>query len=282
MKSRSIAPWAVLIVLTACGAQPSLVRQARKEHLVTAIGHRLLESVEAEKSAVLSTADDESRALALEAQSAAEEINRLRGELRPLILADGQRDEREKLEAFDATWAEFEDVDSRLLALAIANTNVKAARLAEEDGAAALDRFVGALTAMQEGTSDPNAIRQLATASVAAVRAQALLLVHIPTAGDAAMTRLEQRIRELNETVDGALAGARGWAHVSPDQLETAARAWSGYRRMAVEVLRLSRENTNVISFDVSIHEKRHATKDCLAALSALLAAIEAGPHATR
>jgi len=231
---------------------------------------------------VLATTDHESREWVLEAQSAAAEIDRLRAELRPLILTDGHRDELEKLEAFDATWADFEDVDTRLFALAIANTNVKAARLAEEEGAAALDRFLDALTTMQEGTSDPDVIRQLASASVAAVRAQSLLLVHIPTAGDAAMTRLEQRIRELNETVDGALAGARGWAHVSPDQLETAARAWSDYRRMAVEVLRLSRENTNVISFDVSIHEKRHATKDCLAALSALLAAIEAGPHATR
>jgi FAD/FMN-containing dehydrogenase len=231
---------------------------------------------------VLSTADDESRALAPEAQSAAEEINRLRGELRSLVLADGHRDEREKVDTFDAAWADFEDVDTRLLALAIRNTNVKAARLAEEEGAAALDRFVSALTAMQKGTSDPNAIRQLASASVAAVRAQSLLLVHIPTAGDAAMTRLEQRIRELNETVEGALTGARGSAHVSPDQLATAARAWRDYQRTAVEVLRLSRENANVISFDVSIHEKRHATKDCLAALSALLAAIEAGPHATR
>ena len=43
---------------------------------------------------------------------------------------------------------------------------------------------------------------------------------------------------------------------------------------MVADVLRLSRENTNVISFDVSVHEKRHATKICLSALSALIEAV--------
>jgi len=282
MKVRSIAPWVVLVVLTACGSQPALVRQVHKEKLVTAIRHRLLESVEAEKSAVLATTDEESRALVLEAQRFEADINRLREELRALIVADGRTDEREKLDAFEAAWATFEDVDKRLLALAVANTNLKAARLAEKDGAAALDRFVDVLTAMQQVTNDPDTIRQLATASVAALRAQSLLLIHIPTADDAPMTRLEQRIRELNDAVDHALASVRSSAPASSDQLATAVQAWSSYQRIAAEVQRLSRENTNLISFDVSVHEKRHATQDCLAALSALMVAIESGPRATR
>ena len=282
MTSRSLATVLLTLLVVACGTEPALVRQTQEIKLINAIRHSILESVEAEKSAVLATTDEESRALALEAQRSEADINRLRGELRQLVVADGRAVEREKLDAFDTAWATFEDVDKRLLALAVANTNLKAARMAEEDGAAALDRFVTALTAMQQAASDPDVIRQLATASVAALRAQSLLLIHIPTADDAAMTLLEQRMQELNGAVDRALASVRGSAQVSPDQLATASQAWSNYQRVAVEVQRLSRENTNLISFDVSVHEKRHATQDCLAALSALLAAVESGPRATR
>jgi hypothetical protein len=48
------------------------------------------------------------------------------------------------------------------------------------------------------------------------------------------------------------------------------------------EVLRLSRQNTNVISFDVSVHEKSRVTKDCLAALAALASSVESVPQGTR
>ena len=282
MKCRWRVSWLVLVVAAGCSAEPSLVRQMRKERVINAIRQSLLESVEAEKSAVLATTDEESQALALEAQRSAAEINRLRGELRPLLLADKRREEIEKLDAFDAAWAEVESVDQRLLALAVGNPNLKAARLSAREGAAALERFVDTLTEMQRTATEAETIRTLSRASVAALRGQSLLLVHIPTADEAEMARLEQRMRELSDEVDRSLASARETGQSSPEQLAAASAAWSDYRRIASDVLRLSRENTNVISFDVSVHEKRHVTKECLSALSALLAAVESGPQATR
>ena len=59
-------------------------------------------------------------------------------------------------------------------------------------------------------------------------------------------------------------------------------QAWTDYQRMEAEVIRLSRLNTNVISFDVSTHEKRTATQACLDALAGLRDSIQGGPHATR
>ncbi len=282
MTCRSIGLWMALVAVAGCSGEPALVRQMRKEHLINAIRQRLFESVEAEKSAVLATTDEESQALALEVQHSATDINRLRGELRPLIVADGRHEEIEKLDAFDATWTELEGVDHRLLALAVANTNLKAARLSAREGVAALDRFVDALTEMQRSAMEPEMIRTLSRASVAALRGQSLLLVHIPTADEAEMTRLEQRMGTLSDEVDRNLASARESGAPLPQQLATASQAWSEYRRIAADVLRLSRENTNVISFDVSVHEKRQATKECLSALSALLAAVESGSPATR
>lgn len=282
MKRRLIALGVALAATAGCSAEPALVRQMRTEQLINAIRQLLFESVEAEKSAVLATTDEESKALASEARRSAADINRLRGELRVLIVADGRREEVEKLDAFDASWSDLEGVDQRLLALAVGNTNLKATRLSAREGAAALDRFVDGLAAMQRTATDPETIRTLSRVSVAALRGQSLLLVHIPTADEAEMTRLEQRMGELSNEVDRGLASTRDSSHASQDQLATTLQAWSDYKGVAADVVRLSRENTNIISFDVSVHEKRGVTKECLAALSALLAAVESGPQATR
>jgi hypothetical protein len=242
----------------------------------------LLESVEAEKSAVLATTDEESKSLAHEAQESATKINGLRGELRTLIVADARQVETEKLNAFDAAWGEVERVDQRLLALAVANTNLKAARLSANEGAAALDRFVDALTEMASSAGAAETVRTLSGASVAALRIQPLLLAHIPSSDDAEMTRVEVRMRTLRDKVDHDLIAARDRGQVPPEQLAAAAQVWIDYQRVLTEVLRLSRENSNVISFDVSIHEKRYVTKECEVALAALLDAVSVGPQATR
>lgn len=268
-------------VAASCSSEPALIRQARKEELIEAIRGALLESVEAEKSAVLATTDEESRSMARESQALTGKIDALRDELRPLVVADGRAKEVEQLDAFDAAWSELKSVDERLLALAVANTNLKAARLSAREGAAALDRFVEAIVAAEDSSTDPATIRTLSGAAVAALREQSLLLIHIPTADPAEMTRIEQRMNELGDEVGRSLASARA-SGVAAEQLTTASDAWDEHRRIAAEVVRLSRENSNVLSFDVSVHEKRKVTKECLTTLDALLAAIESNPQPKR
>lgn len=281
MMRRSIAAWLVIVAAVGCNAEPALKRQARKGHLINGIRETLLASVVAEKSAVLATTDEESHALALEAKGFAAQINEARAELRTLILADKLPLEIDKLTAFDTAWAEVEGVDQRLLALAVANTNLKAAQLSAREGSATLNRFVDALLEIQRTTSEPDLLRTLTRVSVAAMREQSLLQAHIPAA-DAEMTRLEQQMRELSDEVEHSMESMRQGGQVPQEQITKTLQTWSDYRLVVADVLRLSRQNTNVISFDVSVHEKRHATKDCLSALSALLAAVESGPQATR
>lgn len=264
----------------ACGRQPALLRQIDKLGLVNTIQRRLLESVDAEKSAVLALTDEESRQFAEQSKRSDEEIDQLQKRLAAMVDEDGRPDEREKLAAFAAKWTALEDVDKRLLELAVANTNLKAARLAARDGSAALDRFVTAVDVMMAASSDVAGVRALAGATAAVARIQSLLFVHIPESSDAEMTSVEGRIRALGETVDAALRGAATTA-ASPAANDAAA-AWADYQRITAEVIRLSRLNTNVISFDVSTHEKRAATRACLDALTELRDAIQGGPNPTR
>jgi hypothetical protein len=283
MKSRSSAPWLAVLVFAACGEPPALLHHAEKVAIVNELRSRLLESVEAEKSAVLATTDEESQAFALESRHFAAEIDRLRARLHDLVAADARKDEIDELAAFDATWSELEGVDARLLELAVANTNLKAARLSAKEGSAALDRFVDAVEAMERASSDPVRLRALASASRSGLRIQSLLLAHIPSADPGEMTALEARMQALGESVDRVLADAREKEPKAPSsEADDASRAWVDYRRILAEVVRLSRQNTNVISFDVSVHEKRRATRACLDALDGLLAAVESAPRPTR
>jgi hypothetical protein len=267
----------------ACNRQPALLRQVEKVGLVNNIQHQLLESVENEKSAVLAVTDEESAEFAARSKRSTEELDQLKTRLAELIAVDERRDEVEKLAVFGAKWDELKAIDARLLELAVANTNVKAAHLLAQEGSVALDRFITSVDAMMQACSDVAAVRLLATAATAVARIQSLLLVHIPEASDAEMTTLEARIQRLAATVDTALRDAGpSVPSTASNAAADGAQAWTDYQRVAAEVIRLSRLNTNVISVDVSIHEKRTATRACLDALGELRSAIQGGPHPTR
>lgn len=272
----------VFSAIAGCSEEPLFEREFHKARLIDDIRHDLLQSVEAEKSAVLATTEEESEALAEQSRASTKEVNRLLGELRTLIAEDAEVPETEKLGAFESTWSELQKVDQRLLELAVANTNLKAARTMMGEGGAVLDRLVGALDQLEKATAQPEAIRTISRASVATLRIHSALLLHIPAAGDAEMTRMEQQIEALSDAVDDNLAAMRESGELPADQLAAATEAWDAYQRIGSEVLRLSRENTNVISFDVSVHEKRYATKECLSALAALRAEIDSTQRATR
>jgi hypothetical protein len=269
----------VALLLVGCAREPALLREKAKLDLVSKIEHGVLASVEAEKSAVLAVTDEESIEYAAQSRGATAEIGKLLASLSERITADARPAELEKLAAFEATWIELQEIDARLLDLAVANSNLKAARLSAKEGSLALDRFIASIDAAATSTSDVAAARSLSAAATSAARIHSLLLAHIPESSDAEMTALEARMRTLAASIEEALrrVAASGSANVAE-----AERAWADYQRIEAEVVRLSRLNTNVISFDVSVHEKRTATRACLDALAALRAAIESGPHATR
>ena len=133
---RTILVGGLAVVLFAC-AQPAISRQGKKVELIGAMQRAVLQSTEAEKSAVLSITDEESTTFANESKKAAAEVERSRLELRRLVELDARPTELERLAAFEAAWRQLQAVDEKLLALAVSNTNLKAARLASGECATA-------------------------------------------------------------------------------------------------------------------------------------------------
>lgn len=251
-----------LLVVSACSQQPAIVTDARKAQLVTELQTEFGRSVDGEKAAVLASTDEESERFASESRAASARVNALREDLRGLATPG----ELEKLEAFDRAWAQVEAVDARLLPLATANTNLKAARLSKTEATAALDRVLSELLAAQAATKDLAKLRQLSSASVAVLRIQTIHGPHIASSEDAEMTTLEARITELEQQVDQVVTS----------------EAWAQYKALTRKILALSRENTNVQSFDLSVHQKREASRAAEAALQVLVKKVHDLPRATR
>jgi hypothetical protein len=121
---------------------------------------------------------------------------------------------------------------------------------------------------------------QLAAGAQAAVlRIEALLPPHIAEESDKKMDELEARMavqereleRDLKELAPLVPAGDRA-------RLKEAETGYARFAELKKEILKLSRENTNVRSLSISLNEKRKVTQLSQEALAELEQAIAAEP----
>jgi hypothetical protein len=270
---------ATMILLGSCATPPALIRSLEELQLIQEIEAAFGRSVDAEKSTVLAQTGEESTAFAGEASAAASEVDRALAKLGDLIRIDGVPVQLEKLEAVEKAWAELRDVDASLISLARTDTNLRATRLSAGDALGKVDKLVEDLEALAKQSSDLGQTRALLGASIAVLQIQALQPLHIASADDAEMTAIEARIRTASDSVDGLFVELRAGPQGAADAVRAADDDWSDYKRMVAEVNRLSRENSDVRSFQLSIGVKRQVTARFRSALAALAAEIQSDAH---
>lgn len=262
---------ALLLTLAflACSQPAALVQDARKLELARGLQHQMSLSVEFEKSAVLAFTDEESQAFASKSAAASLKVDVALEELSRLV----NPAERPALEGFTSAWAAVKALDARILPLAVANTNLKAARVSFEDAANALNVVLARLEGVEAATTDPAELRHLAHASRAALRIQATHMKHNVEQSDAGMGALEAEIAGWEAEVDAELARPRRPATPAPvrQSLAEAHDAWETYKSLTREVLRLSRLNTNVYSFVMSVRDKPPVSEAATVALERLV-----------
>lgn len=271
----SCSAMALLLVASACSGEPAVLRRERKLALIGQMESQLAAVVDVERSAVLAATEEESQAFAEESKRASEQFEAGRTALRPLLEKDAQARQLDALRELDDAWTELQSIDAKLLALALANTNRKAAALSAGHAAESLGKLVDALTAIEGASADPAQLRELSSAKAAALWIQTLHAPHVASPSDAEMTALEARMRAYAAQVDGTLAGLEKTCPPGArDQLAAAREAWSAYQADDAKVVELSRANSNVIAFDLSVHEGRRAARRAEAALAALEASV--------
>jgi hypothetical protein len=264
------------------GVVRQLTVKANKIDLVTEMRASLAAASEAEKSALLASSDEGSKVYADASRAATTDVEQRRTELAAL-LKDASTEERDLLDEFSKAFGDFRRIDDELLTLAIKNSNVKATRLAFGPAATAVDEMDGALSRLVEksaGSPNAAAIARLALgAQSAALRIETLLAPHIAEETDAKMDELEATMAKQDEAVRAALAELSKLAELRDDRdLAIASSAYARFGDVRAEILKLSRENTNVRSASISLREKRKVVTLCEGALAALEQAILAEP----
>ena len=258
--------------------------RARRLELVQTLQIQLSLASEAEKSAVMATTDQESQQFADQSRADSKEVARARDQLLPL-LSGAAGAESELLGQFSRAFDACQKIDDGLLDLAVENTNLKAYDLAFGPAADALHRMDQALgTLRQENarSSSPESRRVAelaADAECGALRIQALLAPHISEESDEKMNALEAEMAREDMGVHKNLAalGTNVPSRLS-GELRTADSAYAGFSDLRRQIIRLSRQNSNVRSLAISLNEKRKALEVCRDALDALARAIQSEP----
>lgn len=257
-----------------------------------------------EWSAVMAETDEDSRAFADQARSAAASVEEQGRELKTAMAPYFTGKDKDLLEQLAKAFAAYGQVDADLLDLAVQHTNMKAYSLAFGPSDRALQDMLDALggltgpTAMGPDNPVPaEAVRLAYQAEVGALRIQTLLAPHIAEALDEKMDQIEiwmaSEDKSVREALDGLgeLAKLAGQADDKADQADmgpqtglgsrwdvrsiaSARAAYEKFSAIRTDILRLSRQNTNVRSVAMAMDRKRNLDAQCQELLESVRQAI--------
>jgi len=231
-------------------------------------------ATDAANVAVMAGHDETSTEFAREAERATRAVQRDADALKPLLAGLGYTAESRLLEEFVGRFSKYQELDRVIRSLAVENTNLKAQRLSFGPAQKEADALRQALESIARSSPPKDAwqVKALAATAVSAVReVQVLQGLHIAEAEDAVMTRLEERMASSAGSARGALQALAGLLPpASRPQLAAATAALDRFNDLNVQLIALSRRNSNVRSLALSLGEKRKLTAQCEESLHAL------------
>ncbi len=266
-------------------AAAQLAFKAQRVKLVSQMRLDLASASEAGKSAVMATTDQDSQAFADQARAATAAVERGRTEVEELLRTRGTKNEEELLAQFSQAFAEFQRIDKDVLEMAVQNTNLKAYSLAFGPAAEVLDEMDAALSrivAQNVNSTAPDAKQVMQLADDARIRAlhiQTLLAPHIAEESGGKMDELEALMAKDDVEVHKDLAGLATLLKSTGDpDLEIASSRYTQFSEIKTQIIKLSRENTNVRSLVITLNQERKVMLMCQDALAALEQAIQQEP----
>jgi hypothetical protein len=252
----------------------------KKREILSQMRANLHKSVEMEKNAVMALTDEESRDFADQSLAASAVVEQNQKQLNLLIEAAPLQDERNLASEFNTCWTELRKLDQVILELAVQNTNLKAASLSRVKGAEAMQRFEHALKDVMKsysGTRNEGRVAGLIFGAITAgLKIQNLHGFHIAEASDEKMDQIEAQMKteenEASKSLD-ELAGIVG--EKSRHDLLQAKTAFSEFMEVTAEVIKLSRQNSNIKSLELSLGKTRKVTAQCDEILAAFQEAVQ-------
>jgi rhodanese-related sulfurtransferase len=264
-------------LFAACDVNAALEQLLEARRLSADLLVQFTKAADAANRAVMADTDESSVAFAHEAQQAKQVVETDVSALRPILEHLKYEDESHLLGEFAGRFKTYNDLDERILDLAVQNTNLKAERLSFGPAQDAADKFRDS-TQVAVRSASPAAhweAEALAASAVSSVREiQALEAPHIADADDADMGRLEARMSGAETAARQALTSLGTVAPSGRTQLAAAEAALDTFMALHNQVLALSHRNTNVRSLALSLDQKRPLVTSCEESLRALQAAL--------
>jgi hypothetical protein len=256
-----------ILALGGCRGAPgaAFVELVEARRLAADLHVQFGKSSDASNRAVMADTDEASLACAHEAEQATQTVQRDIAALAPLLHNLGYSTEVRFLEEFTKRFAEYETLDRSVLELAVENTNLKAQRLSFGPAREAADSFRAALETIGPQSKDPCRVESLVAKAVLAVRdIQVLQAPHIAESDDAAMTRMETQMGELEVAASDSVNRISGLVEPNAQlQLAAASASLDRFKEVSRQIVALSRRNSNVRSLALSLREKPALTAAC-------------------
>ena len=233
--------------------------------------------------------DEASIAAAQEAEAATKAVESNAAALARLLDGASYSSEARILREFGARFSEYKELDRRILALAVENTNLKAQALSFGPAAEAANGFRDSLAGLASSLPVKDRCRAelLVADAVRVVREiQVLQAPHIAERDDAAMARMEKQMADLDAKARAALTSLKDLSPPSASAgsaLDQALAKLDQLKAINGQIVALSRRNTNLLSLDLSLRKKPPLAAACDERIGVLQDALaKEGPKATR
>ena len=197
------------IAAIGCDVNSALERLAQARHLSAELLVQFTKAADAANRAVMADTDEASVAFARDAEQAKQAVQTNIDALQPILLGLNYSEETRLLQEFVTRFAAYQELDRRILGLAVENTNLKAQRLSFGPAQEAADSFRDSLEAVVplDAAKDTWRVKALVATAVMTVREiQVLQAPHVAEADDAVMTRMEKRMATSEAAARAALA----------------------------------------------------------------------------
>ena len=282
--------WKSLVMLSlaamiGCDVNSFLEQVSQARHLSADLLVQFTKAADAANRAVMADTDEASIAFAHEAEKAKEQVQIDIDALKPLLERLKYSDEGRLLQEFVNRFAEYRELDRRILDLAVENTNLKAQRLSFGPAQEAADSFRDSLRSVAPLVpADKWRVEALVATAVATVREiQVLQAPHIADADDEVMARMEKSMGTSEAAARNALKTLSTLVETkSQSRVASATAALDRFMALNQQIISLSRRNTNVRSLALSLNQKREVTPECENALHALRDALSRSGYTTR
>lgn len=248
----------------------------KKQSLASQIVADLLRGIRAQKNAVISDVDEDTKRFANLARQSDEAADQARAQLAALVAEHATTEEKEALNEFDKRWQEYQKLQKDCLSLAERNTNAKAKDLLFGKMLQNVLTIEGALSTLGTQQEADKHGRQASELLAQLNTCHRLLSQHNAALTDEEMDRIEAELKSLANGIEEKLASLKAMSSGKEgESLSRAAAAYGEFKGSTPQFIKLSRENTDLLAESLSGGLFRERADECDQALRRLQTSLE-------